>query len=144
MVDITPEQKAKLDQETQEALKSMADKQKATEVEKIKSDAKAEAQKEFALEQKLKDQEAQMQKFIAEQEKLKKESAEHLAALQAKFEEAMSQKRAPVVGTDPFAQPDTKTKFLQSLTQEKIDQIEEASARAFYGDELYEEIQKKK
>lgn len=144
MVEITPEQKAKLDQETQEAIKSLADKQKAEELAKVKQEVREETKKEMELQQKLKEQEEALQKYIAEQEKAKKENAEHLAALQAKFEAAMSEKRAPVVGQDPFSQPNQKDKFLQSLTGEKIDQIEEASARAFYGEELYNEIQKKK
>ncbi len=144
MVDLTPEQKAALDKETSAVIAAVADKQKAEELSKVKDEAKAEARKEFDLELKLKEQQAAMQKVIEEAEKSKKENAAHLEALQKRFEEAMSQKRAPVTSDDPFAQSNTKDNFLKSLTQEKIEQIEEQSARAFYGDELYQEILKKK
>ena len=144
MVELTPEQKAALDKETSATIAAVADKQKSEELAKVKEVAKAEARKEFDLELKLKEQEAAMQKVIEEAEKAKKENAAHLAALQTKFEEAMAKTRAPVSSDDPFAASNTKDNFLKSLTPEKIEQIEDASARAFYGDELYNEILKKK
>ncbi len=144
MVELTPEQKAALDKETSATIAAVADKQKGEEIAKVKETAKAEARKEFELEAKLKEQDDAMKKVIAEAEASKKENEAHLAALQKKFEDAMAQKRAPVTSDDPFAASNTKDNFLKSLTQEKIEQIEEQSARAFYGEELYNEIQKKR
>jgi DNA repair exonuclease SbcCD ATPase subunit len=139
--EITEEQKAKLEKDTQEALQSLANKSKESELDKARSEAREEAKKEFELQQKLKQQEELLAKAIAEQEALKKAQAEQLEAIQKKLEDSLAQKKAPVVTDSPFSKP-TNDQFLKSLSKDQIDRIEEESARAFYGDALYDALKR--
>jgi multidrug efflux pump subunit AcrA (membrane-fusion protein) len=105
-------------------------------IQKAREEARKEAEKEFLVNQRIKEietQKAELQKRLEDKEKA---SAEELDKLKTKVNELVSS-RASIQVQDPFRNP---VNTGQELSEEKITQIEVASARAFWGDDAYDDM----
>lgn len=131
---IDEDQKKKIEDATNAALKSIVDKKKEDDIAKAKAEAKEEAKREFELQETIRKQEEAMKKLLAEQEAAKKANEEHLAEIQKKLEEVQSQSRAPVNMQDPFKNESMADKILKGLTPQKMAEIEDNSMREFFDD----------
>lgn len=135
---VTKEELAQMNKDTEAALNKLGDKLQQDTIDKAKAEAKAEAQKEFELAQKLTEQERLNKELQAKLEAQQKTTAEQLAALQKKVDDSIGSK-AVLNPKNPFVheqQKDTSTlAVIDSMSSEQVNELEEASARAFFGDE---------
>jgi len=128
---------AEINADIEKAKSSLVSKGTEELIQKAKEEAKKEAEKEFAVNQRIKEietQKAELQKKLEDKEK---SSAEELEKLKSKVNELVSS-RASIQVQDPFKKPENQnTDF---MSDEKISQIEVASARAFWGDDAYDDM----
>jgi len=144
-VTLTPEDKAAMQKDIDDAKKSLVSDDTQKVMEKVKAEAKAEAEKEFAVNAKIKELEADNKKLLDIQVEKEKESATKLDVLTKKVDE-MTTSKANVVQQDPFKgnQPvDIKTK-VDSLSDNEALDLQEKASEQFFGKEGYELIQRDK
>jgi transketolase len=135
---VTKEELAQLNKDTEQALNKLGDKLQQDTIAKAKVEAKAEAKQEFEIASKLAEQERVNKELQAKLEATQKATSEQLAALQKKVDESIGS-RAVINPKNPFVheqQKDTSANHvIDSLSEDQINEVEEASARAFFGEE---------
>jgi len=142
---LTPEDKAAMQKDIDDAKKDLVSDDTSKAIEKAKVDAKAEAEKEFATNAKIKELEDANKKLLDEQTEKEKKSAEQLDALTKKVDD-MTTSKANINQQDPFQatpQPDMKSK-IDSISDEGALDLQEKAAEQFFGKEGYAMIQRDK
>lgn len=148
------EEKTKKDEPlNEEDIKKINDDIKKTQEELVSEQTKKviETEKQKAREEVLKDVEAKklveekevenvaLKKQLEEQEK---KSAQQLDSIQKKVDDMVSS-QSTSAGGNPFEGDNNDTdssKMVDNWSKEKVDGVEEASARAFFGDDFDERI----
>jgi len=133
---LTKEDIDAMNKDIADAKSSLVSKETEMKLEDVKRQAKEEAKQELELKAKFEQQE-QLNKELQEKlEAKEREASERLSKLQEKVDEMVSSKAA-VRPVDPFAaQEQEKAVDLKRMSDEDINDLEHASAQAFFGSEL--------
>jgi len=131
----TKEELEDINKDIATAKESLISKETEMKIEEMKKQAKNEAKQELEAQQKFEQQEKENQELKKQLEAREKEAATKLESLQKKVDEMIGSKAA-MQPIDPFKAPPPETEKVDSWSDDKIEQVEEASARAFFGDDL--------
>lgn len=143
---LTPEEKAAMQKDIDDAKKSLVSDDTAKAIEKAKSEAKAEAEKEFLVNQKIKELEEEKEKLKQEQITKEKESAKQLEELTKKVDD-MTTSKAAINTQDPFKAGNNTVDLksqVEKLSDEQALEIENEASRDFWGDTGFEMIQRER
>lgn len=135
------EELSQITNDIKKAREGLVSKEVEQKINQVKEEAKREVEKEFLMNDKIKQAEMEKAQLQAEMEKIQKQSAEELERLKSKVDELISSK-APVKTDDPFKKHTDIKNSIDFLSDEQVSDIEEASARAFWGDEAYEDMKR--
>ena len=144
--ELTPEEKAAIQKDIDDANKTLVSDDTRVAIEKAKVEAKAEAAKEFEVNAKIKELEAEKEKLKQDQIIKEKEAAEKLVELTNKVNE-MTTSRAAINTQDPFKSNTTPSDMksrVENLTEEDAKDIENEASRQFWGDEGFEIIERER
>ena len=130
---VSEEDKKAIEQDIADAKSKLVSKEVQAQVDKVKADTRAEVEKEAALKAQLEKQAAEIAQLKADKERQEKDAAERLNKIQAKVDEMVSSK-APVNMQDPFRAPSGAGSVVDTWNDDKVDSIEEESARKFFGE----------
>ena len=130
---MSPEDKAAIEQDIADAKSKLISKEMQQQIEEAKKQTKEELMKELETKQKLEEQDKQIATLKAEKEKQEKEAADRLDKIQARVDDIISSK-ASIKRDDPFKDEGSNID-VDRMSDETVDDIEEKSARAFFGEE---------
>jgi len=123
----------KLNEDIKKTQDELVSKQTKEVIEQEKKKAKEEAIKEIEVKKLMEDKEKENQDLKQKLEEQEKKSAEQIGQIQKKVDDMVSSKN-PTSGKNPFDTDPNKTiDGVDKWSKEKIDNVEEASARAFFG-----------
>lgn len=142
---ISKEELDQLNKDLASSANVIAQKMAQESIEKAKDEGRKEAQAEFELKQKLAEQE-KLTKQLQEQIEAQKKAAQTEAESMKKKLEELTASKATIPIQNPFAnsggaQPTQASHIVDTWDDEKLDQVEQESARAFFG-ESYDQATK--
>lgn len=100
--------------------------------EEIEKKIRLQLEKEFLLKQQLQEKENKAKELEQKLQDQEKKSSETLNALKSKVDELASSK-AVVPNTNPLQRASSETNIVDKMSPEQIEDIEQESARAFFG-----------
>lgn len=116
----------------------------ATEIEKVKEEAKKQAIEEYKKAQEAEMLRKQNEDLKAQLEQQKKVSESAINTIQTKVDSMVASKQViSPPSKDPFKKESKQnSSVVDTWSEDRIRQIEDASARAFWGDEGYEQMRR--
>ena len=127
-VELTKEDLKTIKDDLELAQKLLVSKETTKQIEDAKEEVKKEIE-EKTLTEKL---EAEKKELADKLETKEKETAEQLEKLQTKVDEMISSK-AGIVAEDPFKTEPASSKKVDDWSEDKINEVEEDSAKLFFG-----------
>jgi len=133
--EISEEEQKAIEADIAKARSSLVSKEMEERLERVKQEATAQATKEAEIKHQLEESQRKQKELEEQMRNKEAEYAKSFDALKSKVDE-MTSSKAPVNIQDPFKQPTngTNPNDVDSWDDEKVDQVEEESARAFFGD----------
>lgn len=132
--DITAADLAALNDDVKNVKQSISERERAEAVAKAREDTRKELEKEQALQKQLEEQSKRAKELEDKLTAQQKESEEKLQAFQRKLDEMATSKQvvAPNSVTPPFGKG-TLGEQIDTWNDDKVNEFEEESARAFLG-----------
>lgn len=128
---LSEEDYKKLNEDIEKTKNELTSEETKKKVEQAKEEERKKAQEEFEWKQKLAEQEKQNEELKKKLEETEKKSTQQLDALKKKVDDVIGTKMPPSQQQDPFASGPSKD--VASMSDEQVDEIEESSAKAFFG-----------
>jgi len=131
---LTPEDIAQMQKDIEDAKSRLVSKDTQAVIDKAKEEARNQTIQEIEAKRAQEEKDkliAELQAKVAAQEK---EAAERFEKLQKKLDD-MSASKVVITPKDPFESQTKPSDDIDKWSDEKIRQIEEASARKFFGEE---------
>ena len=130
---LTEDEVKLLQKDIEDAKSKLISKETDEKIKKAKDEAKKEALAEVEKKKAEDDRERTIKELQEKLEKQEKDSTEKLTAIQKKVDDMVASK-AVITKEDPFKNDPNLSKQVDTWSDEKIKEIEENSAKTFFGD----------
>lgn len=127
--EVSKEELEALQKDIEKAATSLSAKERDEVQKSAREEGKKEAEKEFQLQKQLEEAEKKRQELEQKLEKTQQSAAEELKKIQERVDEMAASKQVVPQPEDPFKKSDEVDKW----SDDKIREIEEKSAVAFFG-----------